>query len=65
MLTVKRFPSRFPVRPVVAHTPYGTMNKQGPTTPDELVRSVSEASTDLKFLLSRLENICTNEFDKI
>lgn len=65
MLTTKRFPSKFPVRPVVAHTPYGTMNKQGPITPDEVVGSGSDASTDLKFLLYRLENICTDEFDKI
>ena len=65
MLTAKRFPSKFPVRPVVAHTPYGTMNKQGPITPDEFVGSGSDASTDLKFLLSKLENICTNECDKI
>jgi hypothetical protein len=55
MLTAKRFPSKFPVRPVVAHTPYGTMNKQGPVTPDEFVGSGSEVSTDLKFLLSRLK----------
>ena len=57
MLAAKRFPSKFPVRPVVAHTPYGTINKQGPITPDEFAGSGSEASTDLMKIYIRVRAI--------